>query len=155
VPGLPRHRWYTVQQQFSIPFPLAQTFENGKTGRSRARLTAFRRSKHREKRRWAQKQYTGGMLIHEQAFIDDAEYVKRNLMRIKTIDERINPATGKKTRSFLRTDGLPKFIERPCEFCDKLGKKDQWHFGFECTARQTVHTAWIETMETDAPGGGY
>jgi len=43
-----------------------------------------------------------------------SEYAKRNLLRIRTIDDRVNPATGKKTRSFLRTDGLPKFIERLC-----------------------------------------
>jgi len=66
------------------------------------------------------------------------------------MDKRMNLATGKKTRSFLRQDGSPKFIEKHCEFCNKLGKKDQWHFGFEYTARQMVHTAWIETIETDS-----
>src|SRR5258705_12433174 len=41
-------------------------------------------------------------------------YKKRNLLRIKTIEDRINPATGKKSRSFIRSDGTPKLIERPC-----------------------------------------
>ncbi|RPB17995.1 hypothetical protein L211DRAFT_854596 [Terfezia boudieri ATCC MYA-4762] len=79
-----------------------------------------------------------------------AEYSKRNEARVKTIADRLNPATNKKTRSFLRSDRVVKFIERPCEFCEKLGKRDQWHFGFECGTRAAVHTVWIETLESDS-----
>ncbi|KAF8429488.1 hypothetical protein BGX38DRAFT_1146949 [Terfezia claveryi] len=78
------------------------------------------------------------------------EYTKRNEVRMKTIADRLNPATNKRTRSFLRSDGTVKFIERPCEFCEKLGKRDQWHFGFECGTRAAVHTVWIETLESDS-----
>jgi len=28
-----------------------------------------------------------------------------------------------------------------------MGKKDQWHFGFECAAKKAIHTVWIETLE--------
>ena len=79
-----------------------------------------------------------------------SEYNRRMELHIKSIAERKNPTTGKYTRSFLRADGIPKFIERPCEFCDKMGKKEQWHFGFECEARKTIHAMWMETMDSDS-----
>lgn len=75
------------------------------------------------------------------------DYKKQNNIRIKTIQDRVNPGNNKPTRSFLRSDGNPKFIERPCEFCEKLGKKEQWHFGFVCSARNQVQTLWIETLK--------
>ncbi|KAF8434025.1 hypothetical protein BGX38DRAFT_1275749 [Terfezia claveryi] len=79
-----------------------------------------------------------------------AEYMKRNKARVRSIADCVNPATNKKTRSFLRSDWVAKFIEQPCEFCKKLGKRDQWHFGFEYGMRDAMHKVWIETLEPDS-----
>ena len=47
------------------------------------------------------------------------EYNQRAELHIKSIAERKSPATNKYTWSFLYADGIPNFIERPCEFCKR------------------------------------
>lgn len=74
----------------------------------------------------------------------------RNDLHTKTVAETMDPATNKKTRSFLRKDGTIKFIEQPCELCDKIGKKDEWHFSFECATRDKITTMIIDTAESDS-----
>jgi len=43
--------------------------------------------------------------------------------RTRSIADHVDPATNKRTRSFLRKDGSIKFIEWPCKLCSKIGKK--------------------------------
>ena len=52
--------------------------------------------------------------------------------RLRTVAERIDLTPNKKTRSFQRRDSTVKFIERPCELCEKMGHKEKWYFSFEC-----------------------
>jgi len=77
-------------------------------------------------------------------------YKRRIDTRGKTVEERLNPAMNKKVRSFLRNDGTVKYIERPCEFCERLGKKDQWHFSFECGNKSSVTALILETPSSDS-----
>ena len=77
-------------------------------------------------------------------------YRRRVDARARTVEERLNPATNKKVRSFLRNDGTVKYIERPCDFCEKLGKKDQWHFSFECSNKSSMIALILETAPSDS-----
>lgn len=44
-----------------------------------------------------------------------------------SIKDRMNPATGKMTRSFTNCRGETKFIKRPCDKCLARGQS-KWHF---------------------------
>ena len=79
-----------------------------------------------------------------------SQFEERTDNRIKTVMDRIDLTTGKKSRSFLQQDGTIKFIERPCDLCEKTGKKDQWHFSFECPTREKMTTIIAETADSDS-----
>ncbi|KAA8912570.1 hypothetical protein FN846DRAFT_994071 [Sphaerosporella brunnea] len=50
-----------------------------------------------------------------------------------TIQNRMNPETGKMARSYLNFQGKPVFIKRPCNICEKNGAPNQMYFSFECS----------------------
>lgn len=81
----------------------------------------------------------------------DDSLKRRNDARIRTVVFRLDPATNKKARSFLHAGGTVKFINRPCELCEKIGKKNQWHFNFECPAKEKITSliAEIDELDTD------
>jgi len=56
----------------------------------------------------------------------------------------------KKVRSFLHNDSTMKYIERPCDFCERLRKKDQWHFSFEYGNKSLVMALILETTSSDS-----
>ena len=76
-------------------------------------------------------------------------FKRRADARLRTMAERIDPTTNKKTRSFQRRDGTVKFIERPCELCEKMGHKEKWYFSFECPARERITSLIVETIGSD------
>ena len=53
-----------------------------------------------------------------------AQFERKADNRIKTVMDRMDLTTGRKTRSFQRQDGTVKFIERACELCEKMEIKD-------------------------------
>ena len=79
---------------------------------------------------------------------------RRTDARIRIVADRLDPTTNKKIRSFQRGDGTIKFIERPCELCEKMGQKDKWHFSFECPAREKITSLIISTVESDTDSEG-
>ena len=79
-----------------------------------------------------------------------ARFEKRTDNRIKMVMERVDVTTGKKACSFQRQDGTIKFIERPCDLCDRTGQKDQWHFSCECPTRDKMTAMISETIDSDS-----
>ncbi|KAF8459830.1 hypothetical protein BDZ91DRAFT_734338 [Kalaharituber pfeilii] len=75
-------------------------------------------------------------------------------LRIQTIEDRINPVTGKKTRSFRNKSGAIKFLERPCDIC-ALAKKQEWHFSFECPLKQAAaYVISFDDSDSENSGDG-
>jgi hypothetical protein len=52
--------------------------------------------------------------------------------RRSSVQNRINPDTGKPCRSYLNYQMKPVFIKRGCSLCEKNGRPNQMHFTFEC-----------------------
>jgi hypothetical protein len=52
--------------------------------------------------------------------------------RKNSVQNRINPDTGKPCRSYLNNQLKPVFIKRACTRCEKNGRPNQMHFSFEC-----------------------
>jgi hypothetical protein len=58
---------------------------------------------------------------------------RSSLNRKDSIQNRVNPETGKAVRSYLNYQGKPVIIKRPCNLCEKNGLPNQMHFNLECT----------------------
>jgi hypothetical protein len=69
--------------------------------------------------------------------------------RKATIQNRINPETGKPVRSYLNFQGKPVFIKHACNICEKNGKTNQMHFSFECPNNTNPRT---HAGEAEVPG---
>ncbi|KAI5807580.1 hypothetical protein DFH27DRAFT_640476 [Peziza echinospora] len=85
----------------------------------------------------------------------DSTRQRRPDVRLSTVADRINPATGKSERSFARSDGTLKFLERSCDFCTQMGKENQQHFSFECPLKGTAKTLLANgdsDSDSDLPG---
>jgi hypothetical protein len=52
--------------------------------------------------------------------------------RKSSVQNRINPDTGKPCRSYLNYQMKPVFIKRACNLCERNGRPNQMHFTFEC-----------------------
>ena len=78
-----------------------------------------------------------------------SRFEKKTDNRIRVVMERVDITTGKKARSFQRQDGTIKFIEWPCDLCERIGKKGQWHFSFKCPTRDKMTAMISETIDSD------
>jgi hypothetical protein len=68
--------------------------------------------------------------------------------RKNSVQNRINPETGKPCRSYLNFQMKPVFIKRACSLCEKNGRPNQMHFTFECID-SSAKTLAIEVGDDD------
>ncbi|KAA8896471.1 hypothetical protein FN846DRAFT_893304 [Sphaerosporella brunnea] len=71
--------------------------------------------------------------------------------RKTTIQNRLNPETGKMVQSYLNFQGKPVFIKRACSICERNGKTNQMHFSFECpnNANPRTHAGEADDPEDE------
>lgn len=65
-----------------------------------------------------------------------------------TIKDRMNPETGKMTKSFTDRNGKTIFIDRPCDKCTIKGRTE-WHFRFECPYDPGLKAYLLQLREED------
>jgi hypothetical protein len=74
---------------------------------------------------------------------------RSGLNRKDSIQNRVNPETGKAVRSYLNYQGKPVFIKRACNVCETNGIPNQLHFSFECTNNAVPRAHAGEADEED------